>query len=62
MKTKLIKLLSAWLLARLPWRLLKAVVIEALNTLPPIRRDLVIRGIVAAHKMGHVHKNPRRAS
>lgn len=60
MKLKLIERLSTWLLARLPWRLLKAVMIEALNHLPPIRRELVVKAIVASNKMGHVQGNPRR--
>lgn len=61
MKTELIKRLTLWALTRMPWRLLKVVVIEALNHLPPIRRELVIREIVARNRLGHVQGNPRRA-
>lgn len=62
MKLKLIKRLSTWMLTRLPWRLFKAVVIEALNNLPPIRRELVLRAIVAQQTggAGHLHGNPTR--
>jgi hypothetical protein len=55
------KRLILYLLQDLHWRLVKAVMIEALKRLPPISRDMVIREIVASEGGKHVHRNPRKA-
>ena len=60
MKVKLKKLIVQYLITGLPWRMVKALMIEMLNRLPPIRRELVIREIVARNGLGHAQGNPRR--